>query len=408
MRPLAVFALVVSISLLSLPLMCSASESKTTVMFLSEERLDVEKGQNQRVNISIYSSEERTLKLFLFTDHNEYFSFSETSFHIDANDWVYVQMLVSIPANATEASFDPVLLLSYFDKETGEWHDADTKEFTLTITGRGDSDTPSYLLPVLFILFLILEIAGIAFLLWTRARRYKDFEIRDLFLIYKDGRLIKHIATHSGASLDHVAVSSMFTAISNFIDDSFRSTEEPGRYGELKHGNVKVLVEHGDDIDLATVISGEYPPKFKRLMESTVMGIEEDYELDDWDGDYARFEGINDHLMPLLLMQRKKREHPATAREAQALTRLESERKKRAEEMARRLIESKVIDKDDKDDLVALVCSLDEPQITAFDGLMTKIKEKHVLRGKKVLYVPVPTAGGRQHKVPTMHKKHNI
>ena len=408
MRPSIAFALLVSISLLSLPLMGSASETKTTVMFLSKERLDIEKGQNQRVNVSIYSSEPRELKLFLFTAHKEYFSLSETSFHIDANGWVYLQMLISIPANATEGSFDPILYLTYFDEDSADWSDADTKEFHLAITGKEDGGTSPYLLPLLFILFLILEIAGIAFLLWTRARRYKDFEIRDLFLIYKDGRLIKHIATHSGASLDHVAVSSMFTAISNFIDDSFRSTEEPGRYGELKHGNVKVLVEHGDDVALAAVVSGEYPPKFKHLLESTVVGIEEDYELDEWDGDYALFEGINDHLLPFLMMQRKKREHPATAREAQALTRLEGERKKRAEEMAQRFIESKVLDTDSKDDLVALVRSMDEPQITAFDGIMIKIKEKHVLRGKKVLYVEVPKAAGPKHKVPTAHKKHNI
>jgi len=371
-----------------------ASEETTTPALIQHiDDVEIQIGTNLRLNISIYSSIDQDLKLVLSTAQKEYFVLNQSEFHIPEDKFAYAELQISVPGDAEESTLNPVLSLYEFDslEDSISPEPIHTVSFRLEIVDATASDDKSdYILPILLIIFGILEVGGILFLLWTRSRKYKDFKIRDVFIIYKDGRLIKHISTHSEASLDHFTVSSMLTAISNYINDSFRAEKTGSRYGELQHGDLRVLVEHGDNVDLAVVVSGDYPPKLKRIMARTLTDIESTYSLKKWDGDYALFVNLNDVIRPLIMMHKEKM---FSGKKQKALKELPVEApkdNKAADGMSKYLIASGAFPPEAKDDLKGHLGSLDESQMESFYSVMEHLARPETEDGKKIVFVDLP------------------
>lgn len=387
---------VIIVVALLLPCLGATGEGTSTPAIIQHVHdVEVRTGMNLRLNISIYSSIDQDLKLVLTTAQEEYFELNRSEFFIEQDNFTYTDLLISIPGDAEETTLNPVLSLYEFDPlgDNMSHEPIHTLSFRVEIVGTSSADDKSdYILPILLIIFGILEVGGVLFLLWTRSRKYKDFKIRDVFLIYKDGRLIKHIATHSEASLDHFTVSSMLTAISNYINDSFRTEKTGSRYGELQHGDLRVLVEHGDNVDLAVVVSGEYPPKLKRIMARTLTDLESTYSLKKWDGDYALFVNLNDIIRPLIMMHREKGwmffSRKTVEKEEEAPTVPEPTRP--AEGMTRYLIASGVFPPEAKESLSNHLGSLDESQVESFYSVMEHLARPKTEDGKKIVFVDIP------------------
>jgi OOP family OmpA-OmpF porin len=93
----------------------------------------------------------------------------------------------------------------------------------------------------------------------------------------------------------------MFTAIRQFIKDSFKLSEGE-ELGFLEVGQMKILVEQWKNIFSAVVISGQEPPGLRKEMRRMLVGIYDRYHdiLEGWDGDVGSLQGIVSEASRLL------------------------------------------------------------------------------------------------------------
>ena len=96
------------------------------------------------------------------------------------------------------------------------------------------------------------------------------YKVEELYLIYKDGRLIRNISAVE-VKTDSDIMSGMLTAINDFVQDSF-NTE--GDLGDIGYGNNKIILQRGNNSYLAAVIYGEVDNYFKGKMINAVRSIE--------------------------------------------------------------------------------------------------------------------------------------
>lgn len=119
--------------------------------------------------------------------------------------------------------------------------------------------------------------------------------------------------------MDKYTISSMLTAIKDFVGESFKTYEYPEDptgleehlpndddemvgLEELKHGEVRILIEYGEKTYLAMVTKGDAPENIRERMGELLERIEEEYEeeLLDWDGDEESLGSIQEWIEPLL------------------------------------------------------------------------------------------------------------
>ncbi len=129
------------------------------------------------------------------------------------------------------------------------------------------------------------------------------FEIEEIFLVDKAGLLISHISKKEDSAVDKDLIGSMLTAVLDFVKDSFRS-EVKGEesLGKLQYGDATIIIERGDMVVLACVISGEENPRLRTRMKSILNTIEKKYwyVLRDWDGDVDQLQEVEEIIGKLI------------------------------------------------------------------------------------------------------------
>ena len=128
--------------------------------------------------------------------------------------------------------------------------------------------------------------------------RLFPFKVQELFLIYDDGRLISHSTLHGSRTVDSEIVSSMLTAIGDFIKDSFRA-DDKGSLENLKYGNINLYVQRREPFYLAGVISGTAPDDFGVVMKEYLNELWGEYGYvigRSWNGDTSSLSEIRGDL----------------------------------------------------------------------------------------------------------------
>jgi len=129
---------------------------------------------------------------------------------------------------------------------------------------------------------------------------HPPYTMEELYLVYDDGRLIA--SKHSReAKVDSDIMSSMLTAINDFVKDSFQTE---GNLGAIDYGENKIILERGDYTVLAAVVYGEATRDLRSKMGGAVREIEENFaeDLASWDGDIDKLSGTQDFLDPIMGM----------------------------------------------------------------------------------------------------------
>ena len=124
--------------------------------------------------------------------------------------------------------------------------------------------------------------------------RLFPFKVQELFLIYDDGRLISHSTLHGSRTVDSEIVSSMLTAIGDFIKDSFRA-DDKASLENLKYGNINLYVQRREPLYLAGVISGTAPDDFGVVMKEYLDELWGEYGYvigRSWNGDTSSFSEV--------------------------------------------------------------------------------------------------------------------
>jgi hypothetical protein len=166
-------------------------------------------------------------------------------------------------------------------------------------------DLFTQLLP--FLLMIMIIILTVALLVYQKKSKYL---VEEVFLIHKGGTLINHLMSHSRANVDEVIFSGMFTAVQEFIKDTFvkKGTDTEADDGknwlldELKLGQNKILIERSDNAYLAVIFSGEGSKPLRRLMNKLLKKIETKYAdiLPTWDGDIRALSETK-HVLSVLI-----------------------------------------------------------------------------------------------------------
>ncbi len=117
----------------------------------------------------------------------------------------------------------------------------------------------------------------------VNAISHPPYIVEELYIIYKDGRLINSVLSKD-AKVDSDIMSSMLTAINDFVKDSFETSKN---IGTLKYGENQIVMERGEHCVLATVIYGETTRELRSRMANTLIDLEQSHsnELQNWDGD---------------------------------------------------------------------------------------------------------------------------
>jgi len=131
------------------------------------------------------------------------------------------------------------------------------------------------------------------------------FMITDIFLIYIDGRLVKHIegASQLKKGMDKDIMGGMLTAITDFIKDSFTHTS--GCLKSLQYGKMNIYIERGVSMYLAVVFQGE-ESGLREKMRWRLIRTWDKYKdlLKHWDGSESGLAGLDEILSVLLEMNK--------------------------------------------------------------------------------------------------------
>jgi len=132
----------------------------------------------------------------------------------------------------------------------------------------------------------------------TKDAGVEDFDVEAVLLMSTDGRLI---ASEMGAdsTMDRDILSSMLTAIGDFVKQSFR--DETG-LNSFETGGRQVLLIKGQHASITVVLLGKEPPGLREQMQRMLETFEGQYAgvIDRWDGNLGYFDGVDRLFIPLL------------------------------------------------------------------------------------------------------------
>jgi hypothetical protein len=157
---------------------------------------------------------------------------------------------------------------------------------------------------LIIIIFLVLIIAGV-----FRYRRNK-FNVEEVFLIHQGGTLITHLSNNPQANVDDIIFSGMFTAVQEFIQDTFSSDDDQDNttksqnwaLDELKFGENNILIERSENTYLAVIFSGPGAKKLRKIVNILLEKIETKYQsiLPAWDGNVSKLKDTKNILSALI------------------------------------------------------------------------------------------------------------
>ena len=118
------------------------------------------------------------------------------------------------------------------------------------------------------------------------------YHVKQVFLIHKKtGLLLSQVQEDNTESANADMVSSMLSAIKDFVQDSFKTKENP-ELQTMKIGNLTILIEQGPYAIIAAVVEGNVADEYKLLLKETIENIHLAFafELEHFKGDTTPFE----------------------------------------------------------------------------------------------------------------------
>jgi outer membrane protein OmpA-like peptidoglycan-associated protein len=133
------------------------------------------------------------------------------------------------------------------------------------------------------------------------------YQIEHAFLIHRHtGLLISHVAARDAASQDPQLVSSMLTAIQDFIRDSFSGAEQQG-LDALRLGELRLWSEPGPFATLVAVIRGNPPEELHETLVNVLSRIhaERHHALEEFDGDSSGLADVAAELTEVVALRQQ-------------------------------------------------------------------------------------------------------
>jgi hypothetical protein len=178
------------------------------------------------------------------------------------------------------------------------------QNFTITVpkpsTGGGGGTTAEnqWLVPLLLTIIIAGVAGGVGYAIYRKRKKSlaeRSLVIEDIFLVYRDGRLMSHHTRRLKPETDGEILTSMLTAIQDFVKQSIPTEGEIQKpVQEIAFGENKILIQHGKNVYIAAVVQGPSHERFKERMKEKVGDIEELYgrQLEHWNGELSAISDV--------------------------------------------------------------------------------------------------------------------
>jgi len=125
------------------------------------------------------------------------------------------------------------------------------------------------------------------------------YTIEEVFVVYRDGRLIADCAHEAEKTRDADLMSGMLIAIQGIVQDGL---ERGGALESIKYGDNLILLSAGQHVNLAAVVYGQPDEGLSEELKETVRRIEITYAgvIEGWVGDLSVFEGLEALVDPIM------------------------------------------------------------------------------------------------------------
>jgi outer membrane protein OmpA-like peptidoglycan-associated protein len=136
------------------------------------------------------------------------------------------------------------------------------------------------------------------------------YRVEQVFLIHRpSGLLLQQLSAPGTAAQDADMVSGMLSAIRDFVQDSFKVSEEDGLQ-TLNVGELSVWIEQGPHALLAVVVRGTAPPSLRTTLQQALEAAHAQYGdlLERFDGETSAFDPVRPLLETCLQQQFRGRE----------------------------------------------------------------------------------------------------
>ncbi len=142
---------------------------------------------------------------------------------------------------------------------------------------------------------------GVAFYLskfiW---RRYEPPNVQDVYLVYADGVIIRHLSRRGAIGMDEDLAIAMLTAIQEFVQQSMRSAQ----LKSMQAGDHNILIERDRkrNFYIAVIHTGAVSDELRLSVNEATRAVQEAYgkQLERWDGNLKGFDGVEEHIRPIL------------------------------------------------------------------------------------------------------------
>ncbi len=153
--------------------------------------------------------------------------------------------------------------------------------------------------------------ANVSFAQYVISQTYV-FRVEQVFLIHTEtGLLLNSVALDPETGNDADLMSSMLTAITDFIADSFGKDKQQGEgLDVIKTANFTLVIKNGPSAVIAAAVTGNMPENVPNQLQKSLEQIHQLYfdELQKFKGDAAPLANTEQQLRDCLITQSKKQE----------------------------------------------------------------------------------------------------
>ncbi|MDR2349732.1 MAG: hypothetical protein LBF41_03760 [Deltaproteobacteria bacterium] len=131
------------------------------------------------------------------------------------------------------------------------------------------------------------------------------YHVEEIYLIHAEsGLILDHLVYEGGESRDAELVAAMFTAIRDFIRDSF-SVGKNEHLDNLRFGERTIFLQRTEKVFMACVVRGNPPASLKQDLQDALelMVVNSADDLDNFSGDPAPFKKNRAFFQPFLVAQ---------------------------------------------------------------------------------------------------------
>ncbi len=131
------------------------------------------------------------------------------------------------------------------------------------------------------------------------------YRVEQVFLIHREtGLLLQHASISADENKEADMVSAMLTAIQDFAQDSFKTSEQ-ATLDSLQLNELSVWIERSPDLILAAVIRGNAPLNLRQMFDEAIEQIQftQKFELTKFKGDAEPFDKTRPILQECLQIQ---------------------------------------------------------------------------------------------------------